>query len=134
MDRKYIFLAKIKNTDDRDCVYYYDTTSFSFECGHYFTGLRTSGASFGGFENELREVINNNFDDIESILTKEEFLELFKLHDEIKALKYGIKIDTDKYNTGLELCNKAKDLLKKLYDKENLELFNKVISDEKKVG
>lgn len=132
MDRKYIFLAKIKNTDDRDCVYYYDTTSFSFECGHYFTGLRTSGGSFAGFENELREIINNNFDDIESILTKEEFLELFKLHDEVKALKYGIKIDTDKYNMGLELCNKANKLLEKLYDKENLELFNKVISDEKK--
>ena len=130
-NRNYIFLAKIEDINKRDCVYYLDDTSFEFEYGHYFRGLMVCGASFCGFLEELKEEVNNNFDKVKTILTKEEFSELFKLHDEVKALGYGIEKDNDKYNKGLELCNKANELFEKLYTKENLDLFNEVIIEEK---
>lgn len=125
-----IFLAKVLNSDDRDVVRYIEFKGF--ECGHYFSGLHTYGACFYGFEAELREMVENDFDSIETILTKEEFLKLFELNDELKDLGYGIEEGSDKYNKGLEIIKEYQDTIeKKLLSKENEELFEKVIADEK---
>lgn len=43
-----LFLAKIKNDDDRDIVKYIEFSGF--ECNHYFGGLHIHGACFCGFE------------------------------------------------------------------------------------
>lgn len=127
---KKIFLAKIKNSDDRDCVYYMDFCGF--ECGHYFGGLHLSGACFSGFEKELREEIENNFDNIETILTKKEFEKLFKLNDELKELGCGIKENDDRYNKGMKIIEEFRRTIGiKLASTENDELFQKVIKDEK---
>ena len=80
---KYVFLAKIKNSNDRDCVYYYELDSFTFECSHYFSGLRLSGACFSGFVQELKDIVNNDFDNLETILTKEDFNKLFDIDKKI---------------------------------------------------
>lgn len=126
-----IFLAKIKDSDDRDCVYYMEFCGF--ECGHYFGGLHLSGACFGGFEKEFREEIENNFDNIETILTKKEFEKLFKLNDELKELGCGIKENDDRYNKGMKIIEEFKRTIGiKLASTENDELFQKVIEDEKK--
>ena len=125
-----LFLAKIKNSDDRDIVKYIEFTGF--ECNHYFGGLHIEGACFGGFEKEFRNLVENNFEELETILTKDDFIKLFELNDELKALGYGIKKDSDKYNKGLEIIKEYQNTIeKKLQSNENKELFEKVIADEK---
>ena len=128
--RNRLFLAKVKNSDDRDIVKYIEFTGF--ECNHYFGGLHIEGACFGGFEKEFRNLVENNFEELETILTKDEFIKLFKLNDELKALGYGIEKDSDKYNKGLEIIKEYENTIeKKLKSNENKELFEKVIADEK---
>ena len=128
--RNRLFLAKVKNSDDRDIVKYIEFTGF--ECNHYFGGLHIEGACFGGFEKEFRNLVENNFEELETILTKDEFIKLFKLNDELKALGYGIEKDSDKYNKGLEIIKEYENTIeKKLQSNENKELFEKVIADEK---
>ena len=125
-----LFLAKVKNSDDRDIVKYIEFTGF--ECNHYFGGLHIESACFSGFEKEFRNLVENNFEELETILTKDEFIKLFKLNDELKALGYGIEKDSDKYNKGLEIIKEYQDTIeKKLQSNENKELFEKVIEDEK---
>lgn len=131
MDRKYIFLAKIKNSDDRDCVFYYDTSSFTFECGHYFSGLKVCGASFCGFLEELKEEVNNNFDNVETILTKSDFEILLSVNDKMKELGCGIEKHSDRYNQGMDIIEEIEVVLVKLYHDDNKKLFDKVITDEK---
>ena len=65
-----IFLAKELNDDDRDIVKYLEFNGF--ECGHYFGGLHIVGACFSGFEKEFREKVETDYENIETILTKEE--------------------------------------------------------------
>ena len=125
-----MFLCKIKNTDDRDCVKYLDFREF--ECGHYFSGINIHGACFSGFEKELRDAVENNFDDVETILTKDEFLRLFELDDELDKLGNGIEKDDDRYNKGMKIIEEYHNTIEqKLLSDDNEELFNKVIADEK---
>lgn len=128
-----LFLAKIKNGFDnnaRDIVKYLEFKGF--ECDHYFSGLHIEGACFSGFEKELREVVENNFDALETILTRDEFMKLFELDDKISALGYGIKKDSEKYLEGMTILDEYKNTIeKKLTSEENKRLFEKVIIDEK---
>lgn len=124
-----LFLAKIKNSDDRDCVFYVELSGF--ECGHYFGGLHLGGACFSGYYAEFKERVENEFDTLETIYTKEEMQELFRLNDELKSLGYGIEKDSDKYNKGIELLNKIDCMLDKLRSGDNEELFQNVIEEEK---
>lgn len=124
-----LFLAKIKNSDDRDCVFYVELRGF--ECNHYFGGLSLGGACFSGYEEEFRKIVDNDFDTLETIYTKEEMQELFRLNDELKSLGYGIEKDSDKYNKGIEILNKIDCMLDKLKSGDNEELFQNVIEEEK---
>ena len=81
--RNRLFLAKVKNSDDRDIVKYIEFTGF--ECNHYFGGLHIEGAWFSGFEKEFRNLVENNFAELETILTKDEFTNLFKSNDELQT-------------------------------------------------
>ena len=123
-----IFLGRIKG-NDRDVCQYIDIKGF--ECGHYFSGLHVCGACFSGFESELRELITNDFDNFETILTQEEVLKLFEINDQLKALGYGIEKDSEKYKQGLALLNEFKPITDKLSDSEGEEFFNKVQESEK---
>lgn len=125
---KYIFLGKIKNSDDRDCVIYMEFKGF--ECNHYFAGLRTCGACFSGRLNEIKD----NIDNFESILTKEELLKLFELDKMLNDLGYGIEKGSEKYNKGIEILNKYENTIgKKLESEENEKLFEKIIEEEKEI-
>lgn len=127
---KRLFLAKVLNDDDRDVVKYMEFNGF--ECNHYFGGLQIKGACFSGFDKEFREQVENDFDSLETILTKDEFKKLFELNDEIKALGYGIEKDSEKYKKGMEIIEEYQNTIeKKLLSNENKELFEKVINDEK---
>lgn len=128
--KKKIFLAKIKNTDDRDCVKYIKFNGF--ECDNYFGGLCIEGACFYGFEKELKEIAESNFENLETILTKQEMLKIFELNDELKKLGRGIKQDSEEYKKGMEICSEYYDTIgNKLLSEENEKLYQKVIIDEK---
>lgn len=123
-----MFLGKIKNSDDRDCVIYMEFRGF--ECDHYFAGLRTSGACFSGRLNEIKD----NIDNFESILTKEELLKLFELDKMLDDLGYGIEKGSEKYNKGIEILNEYENTIgKKLASEENEKLFKKIIEEEKEI-
>lgn len=125
-----VFLAKELNSDDRDIVKYIEFNGF--ECGHYFGGLHIVGACFSGFEKEFRDKVENDFENIETILTKEEFKHLFELDDELDELGFGIEKDSDKYNKGMEIIAEFENTIgKKLLSDENKKLFEKVVADEK---
>ena len=125
-----IFLAKELNDDDRDIVKYLEFNGF--ECGHYFGGLHIVGACFSGFEKEFREKVETDYENIETILTKEELEQMFELNDKLKELGYGIEKDSDKYNKGMEIIAEFENTIgKKLLSDENKKLFEKVVADEK---
>lgn len=125
-----LFLAKVNDINDRDVVKYIDFRGF--ECDHYFGGLHIEGACFSGFEKELREVVENNFDALETILTRDEFMKLFELDDRISALGYGIKKDSEKYLEGMAILDEYQNTIeKRLTSDENKRLFEKVVIDEK---
>lgn len=125
-----VFLAKEKNSDDRDIVKYIEFNGF--ECGHYFGGLHIVGACFSGFEKEFRDKVENDFENIETILTKEEFKHLFELDDELDELGFGIEKDSDRYNKGMKIMAEFENTIgKKLLSDENKKLFEKVVADEK---
>lgn len=128
MSKKY-FLGKIKNSDDRDCVKYIEFGNF--ECGHYFSAFHIEGACFSGFEKELQDVILNDFDNFDTILTKQDFERLFEIKKKINDLGYGIKKDSDKYNLGIKYLKELDFFKEKLDSKENEILFNKIIEEEK---
>lgn len=125
-----VFLAKELNSDDRDIVKYIEFNGF--ECGHYFGGLHIVGACFSGFEKEFRDKVENDFENIETILTKEEFKHLFELDDKLNELGFGIEKDSDKYNKGMEIIAEFENTIgKKLSSDENKKLFEKIVADEK---
>ena len=68
-----IFLAKVKNSDDRDCVKYMEFEGF--ECGHYFGGLYIEGACFGGFNLDYRDraIVGTIFSNKDEMIEKEKW-------------------------------------------------------------
>lgn len=123
-----LFLGKIKNSNDRDCVKYMEF--IGFQCGHYFGGLQISGSCFSGFEDDIK----NNVDNFETVLTKEELLKLFELNDKLKELGCGIKKNSEKYKQGMEILEEYENTIgKKLLSEENKKLFKKIIEEEKEI-
>jgi len=124
----YIFLYKENNTDDKDCVKYLEINKIgTFQCDHYFRGIHLYGACFSS-DLEFKQI---DFNNITSILTKDEFKQLDEYNKAINELGYEIKINDARYTKGIELYNNIKSILDKLLTKENEELFNKVIEEEK---
>ena len=124
------FLLKI-NENDRDCVKYLDTEETgAFECGHYFAGLRINGACFSG---SLKEIEEQSFENITTILTEEELKRLFEFNEKISELGFGIVQDDERYQKGLEYRAEIQDIIDKLNGEDNEKLFKKVQEEEKEV-
>ena len=125
-----VFLAKELNSDDRDIVKYIEFNGF--ECGHYFSGLHIVGACFSGHKEELKNIVENDFESLETILTRDEFIKLFELDRQLDDLGFGIEKDSDRYNKGMEIIAEFENTIgKKLLSDENKKLFEKVVADEK---
>lgn len=118
-----VFLYKIKNSDDRDCVAYIEDKPMRFECGHYFGGVNLYGSCYssGNF---------SNYEDIETILTEDEYNQLLKFNKDIHDLGYGIEKGSDRYNLGIKLCENIQDVYDKLNSEENEKLFEMVSQEE----
>ena len=124
---EHVFLYK-DNSEDRDCVKYIDAKPMRFECDHYFGGIIPCGACFSGcpeFENGT--II---YDDIVTVLTREEFSQLLQFNKAIHELGYGIKRDDERYQRGVELCNSIQPVYDKLLSNENVELFETIKKEE----
>lgn len=92
---KYVFLGRIKNCNDRDACAYIERREHRGIDGK----IIIQGACYCGFEHEFREAIIN--DSFESILTKEELLDL--LDNEGRQAIYMDKLLSDE---AIEFKNK----------------------------
>lgn len=126
----YLFLYKENNTDDRDSVKYIDVERIGkLELGHYYPRINLTGACFSqGLENE--EI---DFDNIQTILTKEELNKLSTYNEKIEELGYGIEKEDERYYTGIKLYQDIKEVINKLKSEENEKLFQNVVKEEKEI-
>lgn len=121
------FIGKEKDNDERDVVYYIEFGGF--ECNHYFRGFHLKGACFSGFEKEFKQLFDEG--KIESILTTQDIEKLYDINNKLADLGFGIEKDSDRYKQGIDLLKEFDSIKEKLESKENEQLFNKVIEEEK---
>lgn len=121
--KHYIFLGRTK--DDGVCYYIQDKPA-EFECGHYFSTSYLTNANclihdFPEYEN------------LETILSKDEYNRFLQLSDDINALGFGIKTGDERYERGLALRQSLlNDVYNKLTSTEAAEFFDTIIEDEKR--
>ncbi len=120
---KNVFLYRVKNSDDMDCVKYIENQPMRFECGHYFGNVILHGSCYSGGKFA-------DYEDIETILTKDEYDRLLKFNEDIRSLGYGIEKDSDRYKLGIKLCEDIQSVYDKLNGEENEKLFEKVSQEE----
>lgn len=121
------FIGKEKDNDKRDVVYYIEFGGFV--CNHYFSGFHLSGACFGGFEKEFKQLFDEG--KIKSILTIQDIEKLYDIDNKLADLGFGIEKDSDRYKQGINLLKELDEIKEKLESKENERLFNEVIEEEK---
>lgn len=121
-----LFLYRLKNSEDRDACAYIDEIPSTFDCGHYFGGVCLQGACYCGSEFA-------SYEDIETILTKQEYEKLLKFHEEIKELGYGIERGDERYNKGLDLIDDIQPIYDKLQSEEAEKFEEKIMDDEKEI-
>ena len=121
------FIGKEKDNDERDVVYYIKFGGF--ECNHYFSGFHLNGACFSGFKKEFKQLFDEG--KIESILTIQDIEKLYDINNKLADLGFGIEKDSDRYKQGIDLLKEFDSIKEKLESKENEQLFNKVIEEEK---
>lgn len=126
----YKFLFKLKNSSDRDKVAYVEIPIVRFECGHYFSRINLHGPCYScGFKMFGDDYIQ--YENIVTILTKDEYQLLIDADQAINDLGYGIKMGDDRYQKGVELLNKLKAIEYKLFSEENEALFLEIQEEEK---
>lgn len=119
-----LFLYRLKNDSSRDACAYINESPSTFECGHYFSGVGIQGACYCGGEFAP-------YEDIDTILTKQEYQRLLKFNEDIKELGYGISKGDERYNKGIELIKDIQVIYDKLASIK-AEQFEKTIMDDEK--
>lgn len=121
-----LFLYRLKNSEDRDACAYIDETPSTFDCGHYFSGVGIHGACYssGTFA---------SYEDIDTILTKQEYQRLLKFNEDIKELGYGISKGDERYNKGIELIKDIQVIYDKLESTEAEQFKQNIMDDEKEI-
>lgn len=126
---KYLFLYKENGTNDRDAIKYIEVDRLDkLECGHYFPGIRICGACFSQ-ELKLNEI---DFDNITSILNKDEFIKLVEYDKNINSLGYGLDKQPEKQEQAHLFFKDIENIIEKLKSVANMDLFDQVQQDEKK--
>lgn len=89
-----LFLYRLKNTEDRDACAYIDEIPSTFDCEHYFSGVRIQGACYCGGEFA-------SYEDIETILTKREYKnkrnQVLFTEKELDVLKFKLKSNLEDF-------------------------------------
>lgn len=115
-----IFLYR-DNSNDRDCCAYIEPCRF--ECGHYFSSLKITGACYSN--SDFAE-----YKDIQTILTEDEYNKLLEFGNNISNLGYGIKKGDERYDKGMKLCAEIQVIFDKLQSKEAQNFFKKISDEE----
>lgn len=121
-----LFLYRLKNSEDRDACAYIDEIPSTFDCEHYFGGIAIQGACYYGGEFA-------SYEDIETILTKNEYEMLLKFSEDIKQLGYGIKEGDLRYIQGVDLIKDIQVVYDKLQSEEAEKFEEKIMDDEKEI-
>lgn len=121
-----LFLYRLKNDSSRDVCAYIDETPSTFDCGHYFSGVGIQGACYCGGEFA-------SYEDIETILTKNEYEILLKFNNDIKQLGYGIKEGDLRYIQGLDLIKDIQVIYDKLASTEAEKFEESIMNNEKEI-
>lgn len=120
---EHLFLYRIKDSDDRDCCAYIDAAGPKFECNHYFSSIRLCGSCYSG--GKFPE-----YEEIETILTKDEYEEIISFNIFIKALDYGITKGDNRYKAGIKLIDSIKHIYDKLKSDEAFAFFEDIQKSE----
>lgn len=122
---EHLFLYRIKDSDDRDCCAYVDAAGPKFECNHYFSSINICGSCY--FGGEFPE-----YEEIETILTKDEYEEIISFNIFIKAFDYGITKGDSRYRAGIKLIDSIKHIYDKLKSDEAFAFFEDIQKSEMK--
>lgn len=131
---EYTFIYK-NNNKGRDCVKYAELDGINkLQCGNYYPQINFSGACYSGdfdkiLENEKN--IDEIYPNITTILTKEDFKKLAKYNENIKSLGGGLDTQPQKQQQANEFYKGIENIIEKLKSKENENLFEKIIEEEK---
>lgn len=117
-----IFLYKLVNPDDKHSCIYIEQPKFEED---YFSMIALHGACF--FTHKFA-----NYEDIETILTKEEYNKLIAYNYAVIALGTGIVKGTCCYRKGIELCTEIQPIFDKLNSKEAADFYEEIIANEQK--
>ena len=123
-----VFIFKENNSKDMDCVAYINSTPSKFVCGHYFSSVKLEGACYS---TRLKKYTEEEFSNLTTILTYEEYNKIIEFDNQLNNLGTGIEFNDERYIKGLELIEEIQPIFDKLNSKENKELFNKVVEEEK---
>ena len=121
---KKVFLFKVVDSDDRDCVGYIENQPMRFECGHYFGRPIIHGANYCNSDFPM-------YDEIKTILTEDEYYQLLDFDEQINKLCFGITKGDERYQRGVALCEAIQPVYDKLNSDENKELFDEIWEEEK---
>ena len=119
---KMVFLYK-ENTNDRDRVAYIKAKPMRWECNHYFGSINLEGPCYSGKDFA-------SYDNIKTILTREEYEQLKKFDDDICALGFCINVGDERYQKGVALCEAIQPVYDKLLSEENEKLFQEIVEEE----
>lgn len=123
-----IFVYKDGKYHDRDCVKYTEIDRLGkLECNHYFPSFGLSGACFSS-SLYLEDI---DFDNVITVLTKQDFEMLDAYNKAIHELGNGIVEGGDRWSEGYNLYKTILPIIERLKSEENEELFEKVIEAEK---
>lgn len=81
---KYLFLGRLKDQSNESCCLYIENKNPRWECDHYFGRINLHGSCFCHSDFP-------DYDDLETVLSREEYKELIVYNGEIGKLGYGIK-------------------------------------------
>lgn len=119
---KYIFLYREKDSDDRDCCAYIEPQP-RFECSHYFGSIILHGACY--CKHDFAP-----YEDVETILAKNEYQALIDFNKAIDELGYGIKEGDDRFKRGMALCADIAPIIAKLESDEGKAFAEKIFESE----
>lgn len=119
-----LFLYRLKDSNDRDCCAYIENRPMRFECNHYFGRITIHGSCYWGGDFAT-------YDEIETVLTREEYQTLIDFSNAIAQLGYGIKRGDERYQKGLNLCADVQYVYDKLQSDEAKEFFDEIWESEK---
>lgn len=120
----YVFLYRIKDSNDRDCCAYIENKPMRFECSHYFGSVVLHGSCYCNHEFA-------NYDDIETVLSREEYHALIDFSNAIEQLGFGIKMYDERYKKGVQLCESIQYVYDKLNSEAGQEFFRTIQESEK---